>query len=80
MGSSQVVFYDAPDVVVWAKEDSDKLDPTAKLVLYGGVADTSSAHDFLWSQVMRSVRLCILLLTSIGLISGLIFCGYSLFT
>ncbi|CAM9119700.1 unnamed protein product, partial [Laminaria digitata] len=46
----QVVSYDAPEVVVWAKEDSDKFDPTSKVVLYGGVADTTSSHDFLWSQ------------------------------
>lgn len=48
----QVVSYDAPEVVVWAKEDSDKFDPTAKLVLFGGVVDASSAYELLWTQVM----------------------------
>lgn len=47
----QVVSYDAPEVVVVAKEDSDKFDPTAKLVLYGGVIDASSAYELLWTQV-----------------------------
>ncbi|CAM9102892.1 unnamed protein product [Laminaria digitata] len=47
----QVVSYDVPEVVVWAKENSDKFDPTAKLVLYGGVVDTSSAYELLWTQV-----------------------------
>lgn len=44
--------YDAPEVVVWAKEDSKKFDPTAKLVIYGGVVEASSAHEILWTQVM----------------------------
>lgn len=48
----QVVSYDAPEVVVWPKEDSDKFDPTSKLVLYGGVVDASSAYELLWTQVM----------------------------
>lgn len=48
----QVVGYDAPEVVVWAKEDIGKFDPTAKLVLYGGVVEASSANDMLWTQVM----------------------------
>lgn len=47
----QVVSYDAPEVVVVAKEDSDKFDPTAKLVLYGGVVEASSAYELLWTQV-----------------------------
>lgn len=48
----QVVSYDAPEVVVWAKEDNDKFDPTAKLVLYGGVVDAYSTYELLWTQVM----------------------------
>lgn len=36
---------------MWAKEDSDKFDPTAKLVLFGGVVDASSAYELLWTQV-----------------------------
>lgn len=47
----QVVSYDVPEVVVWAKEDSDKFDPTAKLVLYGGVVEASSMYELLWTQV-----------------------------
>lgn len=47
----QVVSYDAPEVVIWAKEDNDKYDPTAKLVLYGGVVDASSEYELLWTQV-----------------------------
>lgn len=48
----QIVGYDAPEVVVWAKEDSEKFDPTAKLVLYGGVVEASSEYEMLWTQVM----------------------------
>ena len=48
----QVVSYDAPEVVVWAKENNDKFDPTAKLVLYGGVVDAYSTYELLWTQVM----------------------------
>lgn len=39
-------------MVVWAKENQDKYDPTDKLVLYGGVVDASSTYDLLWTQVM----------------------------
>ena len=47
----QVVSYATPQVIVVAQEDSDKFDPTAKLVLYGGVVDASSAYELLWTQV-----------------------------
>lgn len=52
----QIISYEAPEVVVWAKDDSTKYDPTEKLVLYGGVANASSTYDLLWTQVWASSR------------------------
>lgn len=46
-----MVAYDVPQVVVWAKEESDKFNPTAKLVLYGAVVDASSEYELQWTQV-----------------------------
>lgn len=52
----QVVSFEAPEVVVATSDGGVKLDPTRKIVLYGGVVDPSSgvveqSGDLLWSQV-----------------------------
>lgn len=52
----QVVSFEAPEVVVATSDGGVKLDPTRKIILYGGVVDPSSgvveqSGDLLWSQV-----------------------------
>lgn len=50
MAHRKVVSYDAPEVVVVAKEDSLKHDQTKKIVIYGAA---EPASDLLWTQVDR---------------------------
>eukprot|EP00752_Nemacystus_decipiens_P006049 g5460.t1 len=52
--SGMVVSYDAPHVVVVAKEDSQKHDHTKKIVMYGAV---DRASDLLWTQVQGDLDL-----------------------
>ncbi|CAM9232454.1 unnamed protein product [Ectocarpus sp. 6 AP-2014] len=47
----QVVSFEAPEVVVAAKNDEEKVDPTQKVVIYGGVVDQSTAVEYVWTQV-----------------------------
>lgn len=45
--------FDAPEVVVAAEGDEEKLDPTRKAVIYGGVVEEAVAgsYDLEWTQV-----------------------------
>lgn len=52
--TQQVVSYEAPEVVVTAKEDVAKHNPTRSVVVYGGVVEQSSSYDLLWTQVGRN--------------------------
>ncbi|CAM9236501.1 unnamed protein product [Ectocarpus fasciculatus] len=52
-----VVSFEAPEVVVAAKSDEDKVDPAQKFVVYGGVVDQSTAVDYYWAQVNGDVDL-----------------------
>ncbi|CAM9766978.1 unnamed protein product, partial [Ectocarpus sp. 12 AP-2014] len=47
----QVVSFEAPEVVVAAKSDEGKVDPTQKVVIYGGVVEQSTAVEYFWTQV-----------------------------
>ncbi|CAM9220320.1 unnamed protein product [Ectocarpus sp. 12 AP-2014] len=47
----QVVSFQAPEVVLIAKDNSLKQDPTKKAVIYGSVSEQSSSYDLLWTQV-----------------------------
>ncbi|CAM9232606.1 unnamed protein product [Ectocarpus sp. 6 AP-2014] len=47
----QVVSFEAPEVVVAAKNDEEKVDPTQKVVIYGGVVEQSTAVEYFWTQV-----------------------------
>lgn len=44
----------APEVVVFTKEALVKYDPTAKLVVYGGVIEAEEdSYEFIWTQVRQ---------------------------
>lgn len=47
----KVVSFEAPDVFVVAKDEGNKLDPTQKAVIFGGVIEQSTSYDLLWTQV-----------------------------
>ncbi|CAM9229815.1 unnamed protein product, partial [Ectocarpus fasciculatus] len=47
----QVVSFEAPEVVVAAKSEAEKVDPAQKFVIYGGVAEQFTAVDYYWTQV-----------------------------
>ncbi|CAM9342946.1 unnamed protein product, partial [Ectocarpus sp. 12 AP-2014] len=47
----QVVSFEAPEVLLIAKDNSLKQDPTEKVVIYGSVSEQSSSYDLLWTQV-----------------------------
>ncbi|CAM9473958.1 unnamed protein product, partial [Ectocarpus sp. 8 AP-2014] len=47
----QVVSFEAPEVVVAAKSDGGNVDPTQKVVIYGGVVEQSTAVGYFWTQV-----------------------------
>ncbi|CAM9381244.1 unnamed protein product, partial [Ectocarpus sp. 8 AP-2014] len=47
----QVVSFEAPEVVLAAKHDEEKVDPTQKVVIYGGVVEQSTAVEYFWTQV-----------------------------
>ncbi|CAM9699138.1 unnamed protein product [Ectocarpus sp. 12 AP-2014] len=53
----QVVSFEAPEVVVAAKSDEGKVDPTQKVVIYGGVVEQSTAVDYFWTQVNGDLNL-----------------------
>ncbi|CAN0146525.1 unnamed protein product [Pylaiella littoralis] len=46
-----VVSFEAPEVFVAAKDDGEKLDPTRKAVIYGGIDEQSTGYDLMWTQV-----------------------------
>lgn len=37
--------------MVWARDDTIKHDPTAKVVIYGALVDQVESYDLLWTQV-----------------------------
>ncbi|CAM9247691.1 unnamed protein product, partial [Ectocarpus sp. 12 AP-2014] len=53
----QVVSFEAPEVVLVAKDDSLKQDPTKKVVIYGSVSEQSSSYDLLWTQAKGDLDL-----------------------
>ncbi|CAM9462230.1 unnamed protein product [Ectocarpus sp. 4 AP-2014] len=53
----QVVSFEAPEVVLIAKDNSLKQDPTKKVVIYGSVSEQSSPYDLLWTQVEGDLAL-----------------------
>lgn len=62
----QVISFEAPEVFVFAKEDTLKHNPTEKVVVLGSVADQASGlsaswsaaaeYSLLWEQVCGKVR------------------------
>lgn len=48
---NKVVSFEAPEVVLIAKDDSSKKDPTKKVVIYGSVSEQPSSYDLQWTQV-----------------------------
>ncbi|CAM9178731.1 unnamed protein product [Ectocarpus fasciculatus] len=46
----QVVSFEAPEVILIAKDDSPKKDPTKKVVIYGSVSEQPSSYDLQWTQ------------------------------
>ncbi|CAM9950357.1 unnamed protein product, partial [Pylaiella littoralis] len=47
----EVVSVDVPEVVVAARGNGEKVDPTQKTVIFGGVIEQPTAYDLLWTQV-----------------------------
>ncbi|CAM9419179.1 unnamed protein product [Pylaiella littoralis] len=52
-----VVPFEAPEVFVAAKDDGEKLDPTRKAVIYGGIDEQPTAYDLMWTQVSGDLNI-----------------------
>ncbi|CAM9646533.1 unnamed protein product [Scytosiphon promiscuus] len=53
----QVISFEAPQVVVLAKDTASKHDPTQKLVIYGSAEEQASSYDLLWTQTAGDLDL-----------------------